>query len=74
MIREQPDNPRALRLRALSLAGLGRLEEGKQAFQESLRIQPDYSVAAVMDNIGLFLHPDLTEKIVAALRELGVEL
>ncbi len=67
----RPSAPAGHRLKATSLAHLGRLEEAHQAVAKMLELRPNMTVTAVKSTI-IFKHPKHTEKFLAGLLLAGL--
>jgi adenylate cyclase len=61
------DQPGVYRLLAASYGHLGRVEEAKAAFDNLLRLMPDFSAA----DLGTFLPPAVAERYLGGLRKAG---
>ena len=68
-IRQRP-NPLAYQVAAASAAHLDRLEEGRAAVREVLRLQPDFSLSGLTQFFAP-ADPDFVERMIGGLRKVG---
>lgn len=57
---------------AWSYAHLGRLDEPRTAFQGSVRLQPEFSLAIFKVTFA-FAHPDVVQRFIDGLRKAGLK-
>ena len=71
-LQTRPDNPANYRLLAASYAHLGRLDEARTAFQECVRLQPEFSLA-VFKATYASARPEFVERYSDGLRMAGLK-